>query len=181
MLFKYKYPKLTLLVLAIILAYFLFKSPNVENFVSNLGSLSYFGIFIAGMLFSFGFTAPFAVGFFLVLKPENLIFAGVIGGLGAVLSDLFIFNLIKISFMDEFGRIKKEKLINGMEKFIRKEVGAKIYHYILFAVAGLIIASPLPDEIGVSLLAGLTHIKQEVLAVISFLLNTIGIIILLLI
>ena len=166
-------------MIAVLIAYLLFKNPNVVGFVSGLGKLSYFGIFIAGILFSFGFTAPFSVGFFVILKPENLILSGVIGGFGAMIADLAIFNIIKISFLDEFGRLRKEKLINGLRKFFKKEVGAKAYHYLLFALVGITIASPLPDEIGVSLLSGLTHIKQKALALISFILNTIGIIILL--
>ena len=76
-------------------------------------------------------------------------------------------------------KLKKVRVINGAEKFIEHELGRKITHYLLFALSGIIIASPLPDEIGVSLLAGLTHIKQKILAIVSFVLNTIGIIILL--
>jgi len=48
-----------LLVLAIILAYILFRNPFIQSYISHLGALSYLGIFIAGILFAFGFTAPF--------------------------------------------------------------------------------------------------------------------------
>ena len=51
----------------------------------------------------------------------------------------------------------------------------------MYAVAGLIIASPLPDEAGIILLAGLTKIKASILAPISLAMNTLGILILLLI
>jgi len=179
MLFKYKYPKLTLLVLAIILAYILFRNPNVSGFVSGLGNLSYLGVFIAGLFFAFGFSAPFSVGFFITLNPENLILAGIIGGLGALLGDLFIFNLIKVSFKGEFNQINKTKAVKAARKFIKDSFGKKITYYLLLAFAGFFIASPLPDEVGVSLLAGLTNIKQGILAVISFTLNTLGIIVLL--
>jgi len=46
---------------------------------------------------------------------------------------------------------------------------------------GILIASPLPDEAGVIMLAGLTKIKSNVFAILSFSLNTAGILILLLI
>ena len=49
----------------------------------------------------------------------------------------------------------------------------------MYAFAGILIASPLPDEAGVTMLAGLTKISVKSLALISFILNTLGIIILL--
>jgi uncharacterized membrane protein YdjX (TVP38/TMEM64 family) len=49
----------------------------------------------------------------------------------------------------------------------------------MYAFAGILIASPLPDEAGVIMLAGLTKIKTWALAIISIILNTIGILIML--
>ena len=43
------------------------------------------------------------------------------------------------------------------------------------------IASPLPDEFGVTLLTGLTKIKEKSFRYITFILDTIGILILILI
>ena len=62
-LIKFRYPKIAGLVFAIILAYIVFSNPIVEGFVTHLNSLSYLGMFIAGLLFSFGFTSPFSAGF----------------------------------------------------------------------------------------------------------------------
>ena len=49
----------------------------------------------------------------------------------------------------------------------------------MYAFVGILIASPLPDEIGVIMLAGLTKINFKILAIISFILNTLGILIIL--
>lgn len=188
MLFKYKYPKLTLLVLAIVLAYLLFKNPAIANFISGLENLNYIGIFIAGLLFPFGFTAPFAVGFFVTLKPENLILCGLVGALGAAISNMLIFSIIRFSFKDEMvdleKRLKKTKPVKELEKDFNSAVGIfgkHLKHYLLYAVVGIIIASPISDEIADIILAGMTKIRVEVLAVISFILSFIGIVILLLI
>jgi uncharacterized membrane protein YdjX (TVP38/TMEM64 family) len=51
--------------------------------------------------------------------------------------------------------------------------------YILWSFAGLLIASPLPDEIGVTLVSGLTEIRLRTFAALCFVLNTIGILIIL--
>jgi len=178
---RFKYPKLLGLLLAIALAYILFKNPAVNGFMLEIGSYGYIGVFIAGMLFAFGFTAPFAAGFFLTLNPSNIWIVGLIGGIGALVSDLFIFSFIKFSFEDEFNRLKDTKLLKKMKRLTENNIMKKIKVYILYGFAGILIASPLPDEFGVTLLAGLSAIKLRTLAIISFLLNTLGIIILLLI
>lgn len=180
-LLKFKYPKLTGLIVAIILSYIIFTNQNVADFIFNLGDLSYLGTFIAGMLFAFGFTAPFSAGFFITLNPSNILISGIIGGLGALFSDLLIFQFIRISFKDEFDRLEKNKQIKKIENIINNSLGKKIKNYILYVFAGILIASPLPDEVGITMLAGLTKIKLKVLVILSFLLNTLGILILLII
>ena len=180
-LFKFRYPKILALVIAIILAYFIFSNPSVSSFVSHLNNFSYLGILIAGMLFTFGFTSPFAAGFFIVLNPSNLLLAGILGGFGALISDFLIFKLIRFSFEDEFIRLRKTKTINDISNLIEKNLGHKLKIYLMYAFAGFLIASPLPDEAGVIMLAGLTKIKQGIFAIISLVCNTLGILILLLI
>lgn len=173
--FRYRYPKLFLLVLSIFAAYFLFKNPTVVESLNSITRFGYVGVFLAGMLFAFGFSAPFAVGFFIALQPQNLAIAAFIGGIGALLSDLLIFKFIKVSFEEEFDSLKKERPIKKMEALIQNNLGYKISNYLMYFFAGFLIASPLPDEMGVTVLAGLTSIKTNILAVISFVLNTGGI------
>jgi membrane protein DedA with SNARE-associated domain len=83
--------------------------------------------------------------------------------------------------MDEFKRLEKTKPI----MFLRKEMKMHFSHsaqvHILYALAGLIIASPLPDEAGIIMLAGLTHIKPKIMIAISLIFNALGILILCLI
>jgi len=114
---KFKYPKITLLVIFIALAYVLFKIPSISSWINNLEGLSYLGTFIGGMLYSFGFSAPFATGFFIALKPENILLAAILGGIGSLATDLIIFNFVKFSFKDEFNLISKTKAINRVNNF----------------------------------------------------------------
>src|SRR3972149_8164207 len=81
--FTPKYPKLALLGLTIIIAYYLFTQPEVSSRISGLENLSYLGIFIAGLFFTFGFSTPFSIGFFIVSQPQNIFLAAIIGGIGA--------------------------------------------------------------------------------------------------
>lgn len=178
---KYHYPKLTLLGILIIITYFIFSNDVIQNFVMNLDGFGYLGIFIAGLMFSFGFTTPFAIGFFITYDASNVFLLALIGAIGASISDLFIYKFIKLSFMDEFERIEKLKIFREMDYLIEHHIRHKIRAYLLFIFAGLIISSPLPDEVGITLLAGFSHIKPKMLALLSFVFNFLGIVVMLLI
>ena len=83
--------------------------------------------------------------------------------------------------MDEFERLEKTHPARMINKEIKKEIPKKIRNYLLYFIAGLIIASPLPDEVGVTMLAGLSHIKIYYLALIGLIFNSLGILVMLLI
>ncbi len=178
-LFTYKYPKLILFLLFTIFAYYLFKNDLFSNIVTNLGMYKYLGEFIGGLLFSFGFTTPIAIAIFLKLNPNNIFLASIIGGFGALISDLIIFKFIKFSFEGEFKKLRRERPFLFMKKNIMSRIHPKISHYITFAFAGILFASPLPDEAAVLVLAGISKINIKSLSVISFIFNSIGIFILL--
>lgn len=179
--FKLKYPKIIILILMIVFSYFLFSNNAIASYISKIGDFGYFGIFLGGILFSLGFTSPIAVGLFLTINPVNIYAAALLGGAGALISDLLIFKFIKISFEDEFEKLRRNKAIYRIERLINNSLGKRIKVYIMYIFSGIIIASPLPDEMGVIMLAGLTKIKPQILAISSFILNTLGIYIILLI
>jgi hypothetical protein len=173
--FRFKYPKLLILIALVILAYSIFNNPTLSNLISNLNNLSYIGIFISGLLLAFGFTAPFSVGFFITSNPPNILIAVLIGGVGASLGDILIFKTIKFSFMNEFEKLKEEKIVIKIKEIVDKDINVKIRHYLLYLFAGILIATPLPDEVGVSMLAGLSTIKAKILWAISFILHSLAI------
>ena len=173
--FRFHYRKVLIFVILAVLAYLIFRNPDVQGFVSSLEGLEYLGVFIAGMLFTFGFTTPFAVGFFVILNPSNPILIAIIGGVGAIIGDLLIFSLIRFSFMDEFERLEKTRIMRKIRDEIKIHFNKRLRLYLLYAFAGLVIASPLPDEVGVTMLAGLTHIKISKMMIISFVFNSFGI------
>jgi len=174
-LFKFKHPKTIIFFISIVLSYLVFTNKSALEVISRLNELNYIGIFIAGIMFPFGFLAPFSVGFFITSNPSNILTASIIGGLGALISNLIIFKIIRFSFIDEFNKIKHTKIIKEINHSIDKNISHKIKNYLLYIFAGIIIASPLPDEIGVTMLAGLTKIRQDIFLILSFILSTLGI------
>jgi hypothetical protein len=171
--FRFKYPKLCLLLLSILLAYFLFSNNTFYSWASGLGNMNiYLGAFVAGILIAFGFSSVLGVGLFIILQPSNIFLAAFIGGLGAMISDLIIFKTIKVSFEDEFEELKKTNALKKIKAIVENNKHVLLKHYLLYAFAGITIATPLPDEIGVSMLAGLTTIKPSLMTIISFILHT---------
>ncbi len=175
---KIRYPKFILLTLTFIFAYVLFRGRTFLSFHDFLLSLGYFGTFLTGVLFSYGFTAAPATAILLILaKEQNILLAGFIAGFGALISDLLIFTFVRVSFADEIEKLSKEKVLNH----IHNRIPSVFKKYFIATVAGFIIASPLPDEIGVSLLAISTNISVRMFFAISYTLNTLGIFVILII
>ena len=154
------------------LAYYLFSRPEVLSWVANLSQFNYLGIFISGIFLSLGFSTALSIGFFLASNPEIIIIAAVLGGLGAMIGDFIIFKSIKFSFMDEFKELEKNSAVHKIEEIVKEKKHVVIWHYLLYIFAGLALATPLPDELGVAMLAGLTTIKPLKLIAISFLVHT---------
>ena len=178
-LFSFKYPKFALLIASIAISYYLFNLEGVKEAVININQFSYISHFLAGILLSFGFTTPLGVGFFITSYPAIILLATFIGGIGAMIGDMIIFKTMKFSFMNEFKELERKKIIKKIEKIVEKNRHVLIRHYLLYIFAGIVLATPLPDEVGISMLAGLTTIKPLKLAVISFLLHSTSIFLLL--
>ena len=177
--FKFKYPKLLLFLLAVIVSYLIFRNGYADGLMDSLGNFSYFGMFIAGILTSLGFSAPFGIGFLIVLHPPNIFIAAVIAGFGAMFADMLLFKFIKFSFMNEIEMLEKTAM-KDIRKIIHKNIRIKINNYLLYIFAGIIISTPLPDEIGITMIAGLTSINPKIMAIMSFILHTLFMSILLL-
>jgi len=167
-----KYPKFLLLILTFLIAYILFRGRGYAPFHDFIASSKYLGTFLAGAFFAYGFTAAPATSILIILaKEQNIILAGLIGGFGALIGDLIIFGFIRHSFANEIKMLSNERLV----KNVYNKTPKVLKKYLIPVIAGFIIASPLPDEVGVSLLASSKTISLKIFSVASYLLNTAGI------
>ena len=179
---KIKYPHLLLLLLTIIIAVILFSEGRDYNPLHNfLVSLGYLGTFLSGIFYAYGFTAAPATAVLLVLaKEQNLFLSALIGGVGALLSDLIIFLFARYSFSDEIQKLEKEKFVRFIEKE-EKVIFGHYYKHIFPALAGFLIASPLPTEVGVAMMASTKKLSIKKFMIVAYLLHTLGIFIILMI
>ena len=167
----FRYTKLLLLSMSFALAYMLLEGAHFVGLRGFFGSLGLVGAFFAGVMYVYGFTAAYGTAIFLILaKGNDLVLTGLVAGAGALLGDLLIFKFLRHSFSDELLLLSKEKLFAELGQ--KLPVGAK--KFFLPAIGGLIIASPLPDELGVSLL-GFSKMKMPLFLILSLVFNFIGI------
>ena len=171
---KIKYPKFMFLFLTFIAAYAVLYGESYSPLRNYIVSLGYIGAFFAGILYSYGFTAAFATSIFLILAKHhtNIYVMGLVGGFGSLFADLILFEFIRHSFKDEIDKLAKEKIII----YFYKGLPAIIKKSLLPILAGIVIASPLPDEVGVPLLASIKTFSVRAFSLISYTLNTAGII-----
>jgi uncharacterized membrane protein YdjX (TVP38/TMEM64 family) len=147
-----------LLGASILLAVLLLGTEQFYTFMHSLGQLEYIGIFLAGMLFSYGFTtAPSASVLFVSSQSLNPLLVGLVGATGALLSDYLMFRFFRNSFLGEVHHFSERF---HFHPHINKTIHAFIDRF-SFVIGGLMIASPLPDEMAISFCGSLKmHLKN---------------------
>ena len=127
--------------------------------------------FIAGMFFTSVMTTAPAMAVLGVLSFHiNPLVLAVVGGAGAVCGDYLIFAFVRDRLGDDFAYLIKR---TGTPRFF-KIFHRKTFRSVLPFIGGLIIASPLPDELGLTLL-GLARMRTSRFLLLSFAFNSIGI------
>jgi len=175
---KIKHSKMLLLLLTFAAAYIIFAGRDFLPLHNILLGLGYFGTFLTGISFAYGFTAAPATALFLILaKEQAILLAGLAGGFGALVGDLLIFRFVRYSFAGEIEKLSKGK----KARRLNEKIPPSVKRYLVPVLAGFIIASPLPDEIGISLMAASSSISTKIFSILSFALNTAGIFVILLI
>lgn len=168
---RLRYPKIFLLAFLFVVVYLVITRSGFAEVRAFVPQMGYFGTFIAGMLYTYAFTSAPATGIlFLAGETQHFVIGALIGGLGAIIGDLLIFKFIRLGFDDEIERLRQSRFVeitsNGMPAWLKK--------YLVPILGCVIIASPLPDEIGVSMLAFST-MSTRIFLLLSYILNTLGI------
>ena len=167
----YRYKNLTILGISLIFAAFLYQFEPFHEFLLALGDWGYIGAFIAGILFVSTFT--FATGALILLilaESLNIWEIGLLAGLGGMVGDFLIFRFIKDELVDEI--IPIYNLLGGTH--LTRILSTKYFRWAMPVIGAVLIASPLPDEIGVSLL-GISKLSSKRFLLIAFILDAIGV------
>lgn len=167
--FWMKYPTLSVLIVIIVAAYFIFASAPVMEWGAGLGESSYAASLIAGALFASGILAPLGAGIWSVLSPPDLVVAVLLGALGGAIVDVALLSTIKKVVARTTKEVKSGKAVPIMEKILSNPFGKVFVAGIVFELAGFIRALPLPYRLGDLLSRSVLKMRALEMAIMSFL------------
>lgn len=149
--------------------------PFFPTLVAQIEKFGYLGAIFSGFLFTSTFTAAtgglLLLNFAKLLDPFWLIVCGVTGAISA---DLLIFLFVKDKVSEDITPVYERFLTkNHLKKLVR----TKYFSWTLPVIGALIIASPFPDELGISLM-GLSDMSIQKFLLVSVLSHSFGMFIL---
>ena len=162
---------LGIIILSIVIAVILVKTGALKSLLTSTQELKFIGSFVAGIFFvSIFTTAPATVVLAETAQSNSIFLVAFLGGVGALVGDLIIFRFIKDRLSEDFlyliKKSKSERLISIFQ--------LKLFRWLIPFIGALIVASPLPDELGLTMM-GLSKMKTSLFLPLSFLLNFLGI------
>ncbi len=163
---------LTIITLSIVIAILLIKSGAIYMLLDSSREFGHIGSFVAGMFFTSIFTtAPAIVTLGEISTRMGVVETALWASLGSVVGDMIIFRFVKdrisLHMLEILPQRRGFKRLGKLMKF-------RFFRYLTFFAGGLIIASPLPDELGISLL-GMSRMREVHFIPLSFVFNFIGI------
>ena len=158
-------------VLSILVSIALVKTGVLVAFFTFTQGLNIFGSFLAGIFFTSTFTiAPASIALIEIGKTTSPVVVAFYGALGGIVGDMVMFFFLRGTVAHDVHEILKKSDYRRVLSFFH--LG---FMRILSPILGaLIIASPLPDEIGLSLM-GISKVKPLYIVPIAFVMNFIGI------
>jgi len=156
---------------SVALAWFLISSGALAGLLAATDAGKIFESFVIGVFFTSAFTiAPAAIFLGELSQTISPWTVATFGALGAMCGDLILFLFIRDRLADDIkGLFPKKAVRHFLNSF---HLG--FWKWLSPVLGALIIASPLPDEFGVSLL-GLSRVKVSTLLPVAFVMNFLGI------
>ncbi len=164
---------LLVITVSMAIAVYLASTGFFERVLLSAQGAEFIGAFIAGMFYSSLFTvAPATVALGEIAQAESVFLVALLGGLGAVIGDLLLFRFLKNHIADEFTALVAHPRNSRYKRILH----LRSVRWLFGLLGALIIASPLPDEIGLTLM-GIGSMRVKDLIPFSFILNSLGILI----
>ncbi|MDD4353679.1 MAG: hypothetical protein PHN56_04435 [Candidatus Nanoarchaeia archaeon] len=170
-----KYPKLAIFTAALILGLIIFGNSKSIIFTKIIPNLGVFGYFLSGFFYVYSFTSGSAAAILFNLSlPENFYELWAFSSLGAAMADLILLLFVQSFFENEIIMLSKSKSIKKLDAFFKKFFKSfKRLFYLI--ISSILIASPLPTEIGVFIVSSTRALSLKFLLLIITLLHALGI------
>ena len=163
---------LMLVVFSIFIAIILAKTGVLQGLITSTQEMRFIGSFVAGIFFTSVFTtAPAIIALGEIAHANSVISTALLGSMGALAGGLVIYKFVRDRLSEHLMELVKHR---GGGKRIKMLFKLKYFRWLTFLIGGFIIASPLPDELGVSLL-GFSKMRIRFFVALSLVFNFIGI------
>jgi membrane protein YqaA with SNARE-associated domain len=161
-----------LIGLSIAAAVLLARSGTLHDMLASFGDAWILGSFIAGIFFTSIFTAAPAIAVILLIAQDaNMWLVALVASLGSLVGDFIMFRFAR----DRFAHYLKELIRYEMKTHrLSSIMRMRPLRWVILLIGALIIASPLPDELGVALL-GFARLSSSMFAPLAFVANFLGI------
>lgn len=166
--------KLFLFIAVLIISFYLISLQELQLLSDHSLYIKIILGVLSGLFYTSFLSSPLSVVLFIILgKTTNIYLLTLFGGIGAVIGDLLIVKFFRLIF-------KSFSFISHLNLFKKFRLLLKKYHLDLigFIIGIIIVISPFPDELGLALL-GASKLSYFKLAILTLILNSIGIFIIL--
>lgn len=166
--------RLLFFIASLVLGIFILRSAQFHNVITNLGNFELLSAFIAGIFFVISFTVvPSAAVLLTLSETMNPLALSLLAGLGGMCGDYLLMRFFR-SETDELIAKAQAKHYKNITNILKSRFFTWLGPFIGMAI----IASPFPDEIGIMLL-GITKLETKKFLLLVFLLDTVGIFVIL--
>lgn len=160
-----------ILVLGLLIGDWIITSGVIHTMLEHFEAAPIIASFIAGVFFTSIFTtAPAIAALYEISQQTPLWQVALVGALGSVIGDLFLFTFIHTDVTKDVAFLFEKRKYKRLFHLFHTE----LFEWALPLFGALIIASPLPDELGLTLL-GFSGIKTRQFIIMSYVFNVIGI------
>ncbi len=168
--------KTSIFILSLSSAWWLIKSGYLHSLIEAILPLKFISEIAAGILYTSFLTSPLSVAMLVVLAQENNpVMTALLAGVGAAFADILMLKFFRGQLSSNLNQVSEQL---GFKKF---NILLQKLHlgFVLPLVGAIIVASPLPDELGLIML-GVSKLKYREIAVLTYILNTAGILLIVL-
>lgn len=164
---------LAIVAISILAAVLLAKTEILKDILAANKESILISSFISGLFWTSVFTtAPATVALAEIAQFNSILLIAFVGGIGALIGDLIIFRFVKNHLAGDIDYLMKKTKKERWFSIFK----LKIFRWLIPLIGALVIASPLPDELGLALM-GVARLKTAFFIPVSFAMNFLGILI----
>ena len=152
-----------IILFSVLIAVILAKTGAVKELLTATKEAEIVGSFLAGIFVSIFTAAPATVALAEIAQSNSILLVAVFGDIGALIGNLIIFRFVKNHISEDI-----TYLINKSKtKRLTSVFSLRSFRWLVPFLGALVVASPLPDEIGLTMM-GLSKMKTALFVPLSF-------------